>query len=74
MTLGPNADLGQGVESTALPTQANVSDEDKRGKSPPHLGILQKDGRKGISEKSDKSGHKKDIEKIKLIGENLVDS
>ena len=47
---------------------------EKRCKSSPHLGILQKDAKKGVCEKSGKGGRKKDIEKIKMIGENLVES
>ena len=47
---------------------------DKRGKSSPHLGIVKKDGRKGVSEKGVKIGCKKDLEKIKMIGETLVES
>jgi hypothetical protein len=54
--LGPGVDLGQGEEGTTLPTQTISSDMDKCGKSSPHLGILQKDGKKGASEKSGKSG------------------
>ena len=43
-------------------------------KPPPKLGILQKDIKKGGVEKLVKSGRKKDVEKIKLAGENLVES
>lgn len=42
-------------------------------KPPPKLGILQKDIKKGGAEKLVKSGQKKDVEKIKLVGENLVE-
>ena len=72
--LGLNADLGQEAVGATLPARSVVSDMEKRGKSSPHLGILQKDGKKGVFEKSGKSGRKKDIEKIKMIGENLVES
>ena len=43
-------------------------------KPPPKLGIMQKDIKKGGVEKLVKSGRKKDVEKIKLVGENLVES
>lgn len=46
---------------------------DKSGKSSPQLGIMQKDGKKGVSEKSTKIGKKKDLEKIKMIGKTLVE-
>ena len=46
---------------------------EKYGKSSPHLGILQKDGKKGVLEKSGKSGCKKDSEKIKMIRDTLVE-
>ena len=39
----------------------------------PKLGIMQKDIKKGGAEKLVKSGRKKDVEKIKLAGENLVE-
>ena len=54
--------------------RARISDTDKQGKSSPHLGILQKDGKKGGSEKNVKLGRKKDLERIKMIGETLVES
>lgn len=44
----------------------------KNNKSP-QLGILQKDPKKWVGEKSSKFGRKKDLEKIKLIGETLVE-
>ena len=72
--LGSNAGLGQGEVGAALPIRNVVSEMEKRGKSSPHLGILQKDAKKGVFEKSGKGGRKKDIEKIKMIGENLVES
>lgn len=50
------------------------SEVGKNSKPSPHLGILQKDLKKGGVEKVAKLGRKKDLEKIKLIGENLVDS
>lgn len=39
-----------------------------------HLGLLQKDIKKGPMEKISKAGRKKDLDKIKLMGENLVES
>lgn len=39
-----------------------------------HLGLLQKDIKKGATEKNSKVGRKEDLEKIKLMGENLVES
>jgi hypothetical protein len=67
-------DVGQGVESATPQSWSRVLDMDKRGKSSQHLGILQKEGKKGASEKSVKVGRKKDLEKIKMIGETLVES
>jgi hypothetical protein len=43
-------------------------------KPPPKLGIMQKDIKKSGVEKLVKPGRKKDVEKIKLAGENLVES
>ena len=42
-------------------------------KPPPKLGIMQKDIKKSGLEKLVKPGRKKDVEKIKLSGENLVE-
>ena len=42
-------------------------------KPPPKLGIMQKDIKKSGIEKLVKPGQKKDVEKIKLAGENLVE-
>ncbi|XP_059066214.1 uncharacterized protein LOC131857556 [Cryptomeria japonica] len=74
MILEPNGELGQGVENVSIPAWTAAPESDKRGKSSPHLGILQKDGKKGVSEKNVKLGRKKDLEKIKMIGETLVES
>ena len=74
MILEPNADLGQGVENIVLPGKTMASNTNKRDKSTSQLGILQKDGRKNVSEKNVKMGCKKDLEKIKMIGETLVES
>ncbi|XP_057817558.2 uncharacterized protein LOC131030678 [Cryptomeria japonica] len=74
MILEPNVELGQGVENVSILAQTAAPESDKRGKSSPHLGILQKDGKKGVSEKNVKMGRKKDLEKIKMIGETLVES
>lgn len=46
----------------------------KSCKASPLLGILQKDLNKGVTKKSSKVGRKKDLEKIKLMGECLVES
>ncbi|XP_059068704.1 uncharacterized protein LOC131859159 [Cryptomeria japonica] len=46
----------------------------KSSKDSPHLGFLQKDIKKCMEEKSLKVGRKKDLDKIKLTGENLVES
>ena len=43
-------------------------------KPPPKLGILQKDIKKGGTKKLVKPSRKKDVEKIKLASENLVES
>ena len=43
-------------------------------KPPPKLGIMQKDIKKGGAEKLVKPGRKKDVEKIKLASEYLVES
>ena len=72
--LEPNVELGQGVENVSIPAWTATPDSDKRGKSSPHLGILQKDGKKGVLKKNVKMGRKKDLEKIKMIGETLVES
>ena len=74
LILKSNVDLGQGEEGPILPARSAVSDMDKRGKPSSHLGILQKDGKKGVSEKNRKSGRKKDLERIKMVGETLVES
>lgn len=74
MILEPNGELGQGVENVSIPARTAAPESDKRGKSSPHLDILQKDGKKGVSEKNVKLGRKKDLEKIKMIGETLVES
>ena len=74
MILEPNVNLGQGVEDVILPGRTMASNTDKQGKSASQLGILQNDGRKSVSEKNVKLGRKKDVEKIKMIGETLVES
>ena len=74
MILETNVELVQGVEDIILPGRTMASNIDKRGKSASQLGILQKDGRKSVSEKNVKLGCKKDVEKIKMIGETLVES
>ena len=62
-----------GVESSAMGGE-NGSDSAAKPKPPPKLGILQKDIKKNGAEKFAKPGRKKDMEKIKLAGENLVES
>ena len=62
-----------GVESSAMGGK-NGSDPAAKSKPPPKLGILQKDFKKSGAEKFAKPGRKKDMEKIKLAGENLVES
>ena len=74
MILEPNVVIEQGAEDNAVSARARISDIDKQGKSSPHLGILQKDGKKGSLEKNVKLGQKKDLERIKMIGETLVES
>ncbi|XP_059066210.1 uncharacterized protein LOC131857552 [Cryptomeria japonica] len=61
-----------GEDSSPLGRSADL-DSAKKSK-PPKLGILQKDIKKGGAEKFAKPGRKKDVEKIKLTGENLVES
>ena len=51
----------------------NSSHSASKTKPWPKLGILQKDIKKGGIEKFVKLGRKKDMEKIKLAGENLVE-
>lgn len=46
----------------------------RSNKPSPQLGILQRDLKKVGTEKSAKLGRKKDLEKIKLMGETLVES
>ena len=55
MILEPNVVIEQGVEDVVL-AWARILDTDKQGKSSPHLGILQKDGKKGGLEKNVKFG------------------
>ena len=74
MILEPNVVIEQGAEDVAISARARISDTDKQGKSSPHLGILQTNGKKGGSEKNVKMGRKKDLERIKMIGETLVES
>ena len=70
----PNVELGQGDGSTSFSAQNVGSDVAKSSKPSPQLGILQKDGKKGGSEKSVKLGRKKYLGKIKMMGETLVES
>ena len=56
MILEPNVEIGKGAEDVTVSARARISDTDKQGKSSPHLGILQKDGKKGGSEKNVKLG------------------
>lgn len=46
----------------------------KSNKSSIHLGLHHKDIKKSASEKNSKVGRKKDLDKIKLMGENFVES
>ena len=62
-----------GMDSPAIGQHIGSSSAVK-GKPLPKLGIMQKDIKQGGAEKLVKTGHKKDVEKIKLAGENLVDS
>ena len=62
-----------GVDSLAIGLNSG-SDSAAKPKPPPKLGIMQKDIKKGGAEKFVKPGRKKDMEKIKLAGENLVES
>ena len=56
MILEPNVVIEQGAEDVVFSAWARISDTDKQGKSSPHLSILQKDGKKGGSEKNVKLG------------------
>ena len=56
MILEPNVVIEQGAEEVSISVRARFLDTDKQGKSSPHLGILQKDGKKGSSEKNVKLG------------------
>lgn len=47
MILEPNVVIEQGAEDVDVSARARILDIDKQGKSSPHLGILQKDGKKG---------------------------
>ena len=44
------------LEDVSISVRATFSDTDKQGKSSPHLGIFQKDGKKGGPEKNVKLG------------------
>ena len=56
MTLEPDVVIEQRAEDVSISVWARFLDTDKQGKSSPHLGILQKDGKKGGSEKNVKLG------------------
>lgn len=62
-----------GGDGSSLGQNASI-DIGRDAKSLSSLGLHQKDSKKGVGEKSSKPGRKKDLEKIKLIGENLVES
>ena len=47
MTLEPNVEMVEGVEEVIVLARKSTSDTNKHGKSSSHLGILQKDGKKG---------------------------
>ena len=51
-----------------------TSDSTKSNKAPLVLGIHQKPFKKGPLDKPTKSGRKTDQEKVKIMGENLVES
>ena len=51
--------MGQGVEDVTISARARILDTDKQGKYSPHLGIFQKDGKKGGSEKNVKLGRRR---------------
>jgi hypothetical protein len=72
--LEPNVVIDEGAKDVSISIRTRFSDTDKQGKSSSHLGIFQKDGKKGGSEKNVKLGRKKDLERIKMIGETLVES
>lgn len=61
-----------GMDSMAL-GQHIGSSSGVKNKPPPKHGILQKEIKKGGAEKFGKPGRKKDVGKIKLAGENLVE-
>lgn len=72
---GGSAEAGHGCANKAHFLQkANLEAGKKISKLSSQLGILQKDLKKGGSEKTSKLGRKKDVEKIKMIGETLVES
>ena len=54
--LEPNFVIEQGAEDVSISVQARFLDTYKQGKSSPHLGILQKDDKKGGLEKNIKLG------------------
>ena len=62
-----------GMDSPAIGQHIGSSSAVK-DKPPPKLGIMQRDIKKGGAERLVKSGHKKDVEKIKLASKNLVES
>jgi hypothetical protein len=62
------------VGETTSPPMKIVPNVAKGSKASLALGILQKDLKKGTIEKPSKTGRKKDFEKIKLMGETLVES
>ena len=62
-----------GVDSPSIGRNSG-SDSAAKPKPPPKLGIMQNDIKKGGAEKFVKPSRKKDMEKIKLASENLVES
>jgi len=56
------------------PAPKGASDPMKGNKAPPSLGLHQKSFKKGPLDKPSKSGRKTDQEKVKLMGDTLVES
>ena len=62
------------IIASTLHGKKGVPDNTKGSKVASTLGLQQKPFKKGISEKSAKSGRKTDQEKVKMMGETLVEA
>ena len=62
------------IIASTLHGKKGVPDNAKGSKAASTLGLQQKPFKKGISEKPAKSGRKTDQEKVKMMGETLVEA